>query len=61
MFDTPGTHLLKSALNVPMYKGFAFEGIPNRDSLKYVDLYNLGRLENLDSMFRGTLRYKVIK
>ncbi|TPX69014.1 hypothetical protein SpCBS45565_g02736 [Spizellomyces sp. 'palustris'] len=53
-----GPDLLKSAVDVPMYKGFALEGLPNRDSLKYVDMYNLGDIKNLDTMFRGTLRYK---
>lgn len=38
-------------LNVP---GFGeFEGYPNRDSLNYIDLYNL---HNLHTMVRGTLR-----
>ncbi|KAI9017090.1 Saccharopine dehydrogenase-domain-containing protein [Gaertneriomyces semiglobifer] len=53
-----GEDLLKSAVPVPIHKGFALEGIPNRDSLKYVDLYNLGKLDNLGAMFRGTLRYR---
>nr|KAJ3417907.1 hypothetical protein HK105_000609 [Polyrhizophydium stewartii] len=56
--DIPGAQLFNSAMDVPIFKGFAFEGLPNRDSLKYVDLYQLGKLENLDTMFRGTLRYK---
>lgn len=31
----------------------SFEGYPNRDSLKYIDLYGL---QNIRTMFRGTLR-----
>lgn len=33
-----------------------FEGVPNRDSFKYIDLYGLKR-EYLQTIFRGTLRY----
>ncbi|OAJ37405.1 saccharopine dehydrogenase [Batrachochytrium dendrobatidis JEL423] len=56
--NIPGSELMKNVFNVPIFKGFAFEGVANRDSLVYTDLYNLGDLEDLDSMFRGTLRYK---
>ncbi|KAI7832971.1 mitochondrial alpha-aminoadipic semialdehyde synthase [Kickxella alabastrina] len=42
--------------NVPLYPGFAFEGLANRDSLQYADIYGLD-LNNMDTMFRGTLRY----
>ncbi|KAI8929038.1 Saccharopine dehydrogenase-domain-containing protein [Entophlyctis helioformis] len=56
--EIPGDQLLHNAVDVPIFKGFAFEGLANRDSLKYTDLYNLGRIEDLDTMFRGTLRYK---
>ena len=50
--------MLRNVFDVPIFKGFAFEGIANRDSLKYIDLYNLPKPEEMDSMFRGTLRYK---
>ncbi|KAJ2046362.1 hypothetical protein H4S04_005089 [Coemansia sp. S16] len=43
--------------NVPLYPGFAFEGLANRDSLQYAEPYGLD-LENMDTMFRGTLRYE---
>ncbi|ORZ38257.1 Saccharopine dehydrogenase-domain-containing protein [Catenaria anguillulae PL171] len=49
--------LLTSAQPVNMYKGFSLEGLPNRDSLAYIDQYQLNRNE-LKTMFRGTLRYK---
>jgi alpha-aminoadipic semialdehyde synthase len=52
-----GADLLKSAVNVPIMKGFAIEGYPNRDSLKYISLYNLNPAK-LRTMFRGTLRYQ---
>ncbi|KAJ2726791.1 hypothetical protein GGI07_000302 [Coemansia sp. Benny D115] len=43
--------------SVPLYPGFSFEGLANRDSLEYADIYGL-KLDNMDTMFRGTLRYK---
>ncbi|KAJ1673170.1 hypothetical protein EV182_005759, partial [Spiromyces aspiralis] len=50
--------LLKSYFpNIPIYKGFAMEGLANRDSLGYADVYGLN-LDKLDTMLRGTLRYR---
>ncbi|KAI9496686.1 Saccharopine dehydrogenase-domain-containing protein [Zychaea mexicana] len=40
------------------FQGFVFEGLANRDSLKYTDIYCLGNLSEMDTMFRGTLRYQ---
>ena len=52
--------LLKSAKEVKdLHPVMIFEGIPNRDSLKYIKLYGL-KEDHLKTMFRGTLRYKVI-
>ncbi|KAJ2436212.1 hypothetical protein IWW41_000379 [Coemansia sp. RSA 2522] len=42
---------------VPLFPGFAFEGLANRDSLQYADIYGL-KLNDMDTMFRGTLRYR---
>ncbi|KAI9164371.1 hypothetical protein H9P43_008210 [Blastocladiella emersonii ATCC 22665] len=53
----PSEKLLQSAQKVNMYKGFALEGLPNRDSLAYIDQYQLDR-KVLQTMFRGTLRYE---
>ena len=53
-----GHELLANAIEVPIFKGFAFEGLANRDSLQYVDQYQLGKLDDIYTMFRGTLRYK---
>ena len=51
----PGDHLLEAAQPVRVNAAFAFEGIPNRDSLAYLKPYGL---ENqVQSMLRGTLRY----
>lgn len=53
-------NLLNSAKEVKdLHPAMIFEGIPNRDSLKYIELYGLNR-DYLRTMFRGTLRYKVI-
>ncbi|KAJ2773295.1 hypothetical protein IWQ57_001365 [Coemansia nantahalensis] len=41
---------------VPLFPGFAFEGLANRDSLQYADIYGL-KLDEMDTMFRGTLRF----
>ncbi|KAK9768872.1 hypothetical protein K7432_000102 [Basidiobolus ranarum] len=55
----PGNKLLANYFpSVPIFPGFAFEGLANRDSLQYVDTYGLGPVEELDTMFRGTLRFK---
>ncbi|CAG8691904.1 3722_t:CDS:10, partial [Acaulospora morrowiae] len=54
-----GENLLKHHFpNVPIYPGFAFEGLANRDSLSYLETYGLHPLESKKSLFRGTLRYK---
>ncbi|KAG0210244.1 hypothetical protein BGX33_005025 [Mortierella sp. NVP41] len=57
--DIQGKDLMKKHFpDVPIYPGFALEGVANRDSLSYADTYGLGSVEKLDTMFRGTLRYK---
>ena len=39
-------------------QGVEFEGIYNRDSIKYIDLY---KIPEVYTLLRGTLRYKVSK
>ncbi|KAF8321368.1 hypothetical protein DL93DRAFT_2130912 [Clavulina sp. PMI_390] len=59
MHDIPGTRLLASHFpHVPIAPGFALEGLANRNSLPYAQSYNLGPLDGLETVFRGTLRYK---
>ncbi|RCI02392.1 hypothetical protein CU098_010347 [Rhizopus stolonifer] len=55
-----GNNLLKEHFPVVQtpYAGFVFEGLANRNSLGYADIYGLGELSNMDTMFRGTLRYQ---
>ncbi|KAJ1960973.1 hypothetical protein IWQ62_004027 [Dispira parvispora] len=58
-FTVPGERLMASAFpDVPLYPGFSLEGLPNRDSLKYIDTYGLGSADAMETMFRGTLRFK---
>ncbi|KAJ3105261.1 hypothetical protein HDU97_008284 [Phlyctochytrium planicorne] len=58
LVDIPGSALMQSVRNVEIYPGFALEGLPNRDSLDYLNTYSLGDGSKMDTMFRGTLRYK---
>jgi alpha-aminoadipic semialdehyde synthase len=57
LVEVPGSELFASAIPVPIFNGFSFEGLPNRDSISYIDTYNLDSTK-LKTMFRGTLRYK---
>lgn len=50
-----GRDLLRSAMPIKIHPAFAFEGIPNRDSMSYIGQYGL---EGVHTMFRGTLRYR---
>ncbi|KAG8754690.1 hypothetical protein FRC11_006528 [Ceratobasidium sp. 423] len=57
--EIPGNELLESYFpEVPLSKGFALEGLANRDSLGYAETYKLGSVDGMRSLFRGTLRYK---
>ncbi|CAI2161774.1 19390_t:CDS:10 [Funneliformis geosporum] len=57
--EISGKQLLKYHFpTVPIYPGFAFEGLANRDSLSYINTYGLAPLSTKSAMFRGTLRYK---
>jgi alpha-aminoadipic semialdehyde synthase len=58
MVDIEAGCILDHAQSVDIFKGFHFEGLANRDSLKYVDAYGLNKTD-LETMFRGTLRYAV--
>ena len=60
MRSIPGSELLKQRFSrVNIMPGFALEGLANRNSLDYADMYGLGSVDQLDTMFRGTLRYQV--
>ncbi|CAE6447590.1 unnamed protein product [Rhizoctonia solani] len=57
--NIPGNELLESYFpDVPLAKGFALEGLANRDSLGYAETYKFGSVDEMRSLFRGTLRYK---
>lgn len=46
--------VLKAATKISLYKGYALEGIPNRDATKYESMYGI----EFENLFRGTLRYQ---
>lgn len=57
------TQVLKAAIPVQMFPGFAFEGYPNRDSVHYETIYGLSTenqapMSSIETTFRGTLRYR---
>lgn len=49
-----GSDLMTSTIREPCVSRLNLEGVPNRDSLKYIPLYGL---EGIQDMLRGTLRY----
>jgi saccharopine dehydrogenase-like NADP-dependent oxidoreductase len=53
VFEVPGQELFARPEAVEVPGAGRFEGYPNRDSLPYAELY---ALENLETIFRGTLR-----
>jgi len=55
VIEVDAAHLYQTAKNVKAYTGLALEGYPNRDSLKFADIYGI---PNVNTFFRGTLRYK---
>ncbi len=56
LVELDSNDLLLSAERVTsITPGFAFEGLPNRDSLKYKQLYGIPEAK---TMMRGTLRYE---
>jgi len=53
-----GEKILESKFpHVPVSNVLKFEGIANRNSIPYADTYNLGKVEDLSTILRGTLRY----
>uniref|UniRef100_A0A1B6KSG6 Uncharacterized protein n=1 Tax=Graphocephala atropunctata TaxID=36148 RepID=A0A1B6KSG6_9HEMI len=51
-----GGELLKSGSELDFLPGFALEGYPNRDSLRYAQLYGIAA--EVHTMLRGSIRYK---
>ncbi|KAL3698775.1 hypothetical protein R1sor_012851 [Riccia sorocarpa] len=58
IIEVPGDDLFASAvrLRLPNLPAFALERLPNRDSLKYGELYNIAKESS--TVFRATLRYE---
>ncbi|KAJ3121942.1 hypothetical protein HK098_003261 [Nowakowskiella sp. JEL0407] len=57
MTEIPEGELMENVKDIEIFKGFSFEGIPNRDSIKYQRIYGLEG-NQVETFFRGTLRYK---
>ncbi|EGN97202.1 hypothetical protein SERLA73DRAFT_169625 [Serpula lacrymans var. lacrymans S7.3] len=58
VWEIPGEDVLKIHFpNVPVSNVLKLEGIANRDSLAYASAYRLGRMDDLRTVLRGTLRY----
>jgi alpha-aminoadipic semialdehyde synthase len=57
-WEISGERILSNKFaRVPVSNVLNLEGIANRDSLPYSDTYELGKLEELRTVLRGTLRY----
>jgi len=55
--EIAGENLLKEYFpDIPISNILKLEGLANRDSLPYAETYGLGKLENLQTVLRGTLR-----
>ena len=52
--ELPTENLFKNPLQIDFPKVGTMEVYPNRDSLAYIDIYNL---PNVETMYRGTFRY----
>ncbi|GBE85762.1 predicted protein [Sparassis crispa] len=56
--EIEGEELLQEFVpDLPISNVLKFEGIANRDSLPYADVYGLQPLSGIRTLFRGTLRY----
>ena len=55
IIEIPGEDLFKKPLQIDFPEVGEMEVYPNRDSLAYIDLYNL---KGIETMYRGTFRYK---
>lgn len=59
LYEIPGEQLLSAHIpSVQLWKGLALEGVANRDSIPYAEKYGMGGVDDLQDLFRGTLRYK---
>lgn len=56
-WEIPGENLLRLYFpDVPISDNMPLEGIANRDSLQYAETYQLGPVQELQTLLRGTLR-----
>jgi alpha-aminoadipic semialdehyde synthase len=60
--EIAGENLLKEYFpDVPISNVLKLEGLANRDSLPYAETYGLGKLEDMQTVLRGTLRYVTVE
>lgn len=58
MEDIPGEFILRDHFpSLPLSDVLKLEGIANRDSLPYAETYDLGPVDGLRSLVRGTVRF----
>lgn len=58
MEEIPGEIILRDHFpSLPLSDVLKLEGIANRDSLPYAGTYDLGSVDRLRSLVRGTVRY----
>eukprot|EP01027_Heterolobosea_sp_BB2_P017625 GEZU01024957.1.p1 GENE.GEZU01024957.1~~GEZU01024957.1.p1 ORF type:complete len:690 (+),score=250.39 GEZU01024957.1:1132-3201(+) len=56
LVEIPGHLLYDTAKSIDLYPAFAFEAVPNRDSVSYIDTYGFNK-DDIKTIIRGTLRY----
>lgn len=55
--EVAGEDLLKKSFEPIVFAdNLLLEGLPNRDSISYGDIYGLGSIEKVRTLLRGTLR-----
>ena len=59
MEEIPGEIILRDHFpSLPVSDVLKLEGIANRDSIPYAGTYDLGSVDRLRSLVRGTVRYE---
>lgn len=53
---TPLNNLAKHVDDLPVSNVLRLEGMANRDSLPYAAVYGMGAVEEMQTLYRGTLR-----
>ena len=57
MYDIDSENVMREIFpSLPVSEVLQLEGVANRNSLPYADTYSLGRLEDIRTLVRGTIR-----